>query len=118
MAASFGSKTSVEGVSVIFGNEVHVRGAGIAEVNGIYTKKGENNGVGMYKREAPWAGNNREFSVYRYRHVGGGGGGFTWYISILGDLINDDFDFYFARAPEDNPNYPPVSGWETIGQGL
>lgn len=102
-------------IDPFFGSRVHVRGAGSEAVNGIYTMTAKFDSVGKYTRIAPWQDQTREFSVFRctLRSMQK-----RWYISIQDQKqpgTDNDIDFYRAPPSEDNPDYPPSSGWAHCG---
>lgn len=95
-----------------------VSGAGITEVDGIYSYKAENDGVPMYKKDGVWEGNNVEFALFRCRLSDNSQ---RWYISIVpkGKCpgTNKDIDFYQAEADGRNGENPHGYPWETA-QGI
>lgn len=91
-----------------------VSGAGITEVNGIYSYKTENDGVSMYKKDGIWAGDEVEFALFRCRLSDNSK---RWYISIVpkgkAPGTNKDIDFYQADSDGRNGENPHGYQWMT-----
>ena len=80
------------------GENVHVQGAGLEVVNGVYWETTELfDTVGKYTRVAPWQDQNHEFSLFRCNTSNGAK---HWYISIVPLGVqpgtSSDTDFYSA----------------------
>lgn len=105
-------------VDRLFGNDVHVQGAGLDVVNGVYKMNGRFDSVGKYTRMAPWQDQTHEFSLFRCNTSNGAK---HWYISIVPLGVqpgtSTDIDFYSAHVSQQEPNYPPETGWTAASEG-
>ena len=93
---------------------VIVSGAGIAAVNGMYTRNGSFDNVAKYYKTGVWKDREEVFSLFRCRLSDQTR---RWYISIVPSNIqpgtNKDIDFYSAPALNDHCEYPPEKTWTT-----
>jgi ubiquitin carboxyl-terminal hydrolase 9/24 len=97
-----------------------VSGAGVAEVNGTYSYKTENDGVSMYKKDGIWEGDQVDFALFRCRLSDNSQ---RWFISIVPNGkcpgTNKDIDFYKADADGrigENPHGYQWTSDNCIGQ--
>lgn len=78
---------------------LQVQGAGITQVNGIYTQSSTWDNVALYTKEGIWEGANEVFSLFRCRLSDNSK---RWYISIIPRNNNPgtskDIDFYMSSA--------------------
>ena len=100
---------------------IHVSGAGVDSVNGIYQSHGSFDNVAKYTCHAVWNGNQCTFSLFRCRLSDHSR---RWYISIVPESIepgtNKDVDFYLAQATGEQHETPPNT-WLTAkenGKGI
>ncbi len=92
---------------------VLVRGAGMAEVNGVYTSTRKFDGVPKFSKLGMYNSEQREFSLFRCvlsdqtRR---------WYISVIPPNMkpgtNKDIDFYFCPATGMENETPHEGNWE------
>jgi len=91
--------------------EITVEGCGIAEVNGVYKRKGpKNDRAPVYTKRGVWKGHQGTFEISNGLHYGS-----RWYISFDGGIGTDGFyiDGYFYEAfNNEDPWIPPVDGWQ------
>jgi len=100
---------------------VIVSGAGMCEVNGIYSFHSLLHDAGMYRRTGKYQGQEVEYSLYRCKIDSWT---LRWFISIVPDGCEpgneSDLDFYFAPASQrDGAGHvssirPPTSRWQAI----
>lgn len=90
-----------------------VKGAGMSEINGIYTSSRKFDGVSKFTKTAQWQNQQREFTLFRCvlsDHSR------RWYISIIPPNqkpgTNKDIDFYYCPATGVDNEIPHEGAWE------
>ena len=84
-----------------------VRGCGIDEINGVYSRDGECDNVPKFVRDAQYGGRAVVFTLYRYIGV--------WYISIIrGSEPSQTNDTDFYMFINGNRSLPPADDWESM----
>mmetsp|Transcript_11016 Transcript_11016/g.20544 ORF Transcript_11016/g.20544 Transcript_11016/m.20544 type:complete len:365 (-) Transcript_11016:2089-3183(-) len=96
--------------------DVVVRGCGVPEINGVYTRAGSFDGVPKYSQSVRYNGRDEEFSLFRCRLTDNTR---RWYISIVPMSSHPgttrDIDFYAAvPSPSDAMDLPPRKNWMCI----
>ena len=79
--------------------------SGSPEVDGLYVRDGEYDGVPLFKKGQLW--------LLRYRMRSSGDT--WWYIADKDQLDVDDGDYYRVK---DDGNEPPVLGWTKAKDGV
>jgi ubiquitin carboxyl-terminal hydrolase 9/24 len=91
---------------------IQVHGAGLTQVNGIYTRTGSWDGVDLYTKSGIWDDKEEVFSLFRCRLSDNSK---RWYISIIPRNNNPgtskDVDFYMATANSDAREIPHNYSW-------
>jgi len=99
--------------------EMKVEGAGLREINGIYRRIGQNDGVSKFMKTSRYNGRSVDFMLFRCKLTDGTR---RWYISIVPESAHpgttQDIDFYAAGPSQQHsmldPNIPPRDGWMAI----
>lgn len=91
---------------------VQVEGAGIIQINGIYTWNSTWDSVDLFTKTAVWENTEQTFSLFRCRLSDNSK---RWYISIVPKNNNPgtskDIDFYFQVASGEAREVPGLSQW-------
>jgi ubiquitin carboxyl-terminal hydrolase 9/24 len=91
---------------------VLVEGAGISQVNGVYTCTGTWDNVDLFTKSDIWEGFNQTFSLFRCRLSDNTK---RWYISIVPKSNNPgtsfDIDFYYQVATGNAREVPGMLNW-------
>jgi len=107
--------------SSLDGGRIIVEGAGVAAVNGVYTRDGSLDKAGKYRNTGVWKNREVVFSLFRCKLSDGTR---RWYISIVPKNIqpgtNKDIDFYSAPTENElSDDAPPENRWTTAkGEGV
>eukprot|EP00984_Skeletonema_dohrnii_P038915 scaffold42702_cov294-Skeletonema_dohrnii-CCMP3373.AAC.1 len=99
--------------------EMTVEGAGLREINGIYTRIGQNDNASKFMRTSRYNGRSVDFMLFRCKLTDGRS---RWYISIVPENAHpgttQDIDFYGLDHSQQHsvldPNIPPRDGWVVI----
>ena len=99
--------------------EMTVEGAGVYEINGIYIRCGQNDGVSKFMKTLRYNGRLVDFMLFRCKLADGTR---RWYISIVPENVHpgttQDIDFYEMRPQQHHSvldqNIPPRDGWMAI----
>jgi ubiquitin carboxyl-terminal hydrolase 9/24 len=97
--------------------EIIVKGCGVPEINGIFTRAGSYDGVSKYTKHTHYRGKEEEFSLFRCKLTDNTR---RWYISIVPMNAHPgttkDIDFYAAvPSPHgEDGSLPPRTNWMCI----
>jgi len=104
--------TCMESYSSMPGGVLQVEGAGVSEVNGIYTRTSSWDNVDLYSKNGIYEGKEETFSLFRCRLNDNSK---RWYISITPRNNNPgtrkDIDFYMTEANGNEREVPHNYSW-------
>ena len=98
-------------------NEMKVEGAGLHEINGIYVRFGQHDGVSKFMKTSKYNGKSVEFTLFRCKLTDSTR---RWYISIVPEDAHpgttQDIDFYAVQVDplQQNLKFPPRNDWLAI----
>ena len=98
---------------------VKVSNAGNTDVNGLYERDGQCEGVTKYSRYGQFKGNTCKFSLFKCNVSNNTQ---HWYISVVpggrepGTV--QDTDFYSASVTAEYESTPPPTGWNKCNEGI
>ena len=99
-------------------SEMIVDGCGVAEINGVYKKKGIVDDCPKYVHTARYRGRDEEFHLFRCKLTDNTR---RWYISIVPPGAHPgttkDIDFYAAVPSKAGDVFPPEKNWMCIPNG-
>ena len=105
-------EATIDSYNSISNGMLQVSGAGIAQVNGIYTRTDSWDNVDLYTKSGLWEDKEEVFSLFRCRLSDNSK---RWYISIIPRNNNPgtskDIDFYLAPATGDAREVPHKYVW-------
>eukprot|EP00985_Skeletonema_marinoi_P010260 scaffold4834_cov179-Skeletonema_marinoi.AAC.5 len=99
--------------------EMTVEGAGLREINGTYSRTGQNDYVSKFMNTSRYNGRSVEIMLFRCKLTDETR---RWYISIVPENTHpgtrQDIDFYAVNPSQQHsvldPNIPPRDGWMAI----
>mmetsp|Transcript_18793 Transcript_18793/g.30700 ORF Transcript_18793/g.30700 Transcript_18793/m.30700 type:complete len:238 (-) Transcript_18793:259-972(-) len=93
--------------------EILIEGCrGVEEVNGIYKKSGNSDGVPMYIRDTIWRGKAATMEIYRLNYAGGGDGDVHHPIGKKDWFIQRHESDVLYIVEDNDSDMPPTSGWQ------
>jgi len=98
---------------------VRVSNAGNTDVNGLYTRDGQWEGVTKYSKHGQFKGNTCKYSLLKCSVSNNTE---HWYISVVpagkepGTV--QDIDFYSAQVTAEYESMPPPTGWNKCNEGI